>query len=141
MRRMLDPKELGGGGGGGGEANTLYEYTAVFLDESNLGIKAYAKLYSSVDSGQNSKFRTSQELYNQLLPGGSKYELSLNLTGYAKIDTNYYSLRRMTFGTSNIKMYYLDPATGFKVHSHDLKYDTINTWQLIRNIASPRKAN
>ena len=136
MRRMLDPKEIGGGGG-----DTLYEYTAVFLDKSNLGIKAYAKFYSSVDIGTNNKIRTSQELYNQLLPGGSSYELSLDLTGYAKIDTTYYSLRRMTFGTSNIKIFYLDPATGYKTHSHDLKYDTTNKWQLIRNIASPRQAN
>ena len=128
-------KELGGGGG-----STLYEYTAVLLDKSSLDTKAYTKFYSSVDIGQKSKNRTSYALYEQLLPGGSGYELSLNLTGYAKIDTKYYSLRSMTFGSSHIYLYYLDPAQGFITHAHDFRYDTTNKWSVIRNIASPRKS-
>lgn len=127
-------KELGGDG-------TLYEYSAVFLDESNLGIKAYAKFYSSVDIGQKNKTRTSQQIREQLLPGGSQYELSLKLDGYAKIDTTYYSLIRMTFGTSHIYLYYLDPAQGLVTHPHDFRYDSTSVWNVIRNIASPRQAN
>ena len=135
MRRMLDPKEAGGGG------VTLYEYSIMLLDKSNLGIEAYGKFYSSVDIGEVGKTRSSGKLYEQLLPGGSKYELSLNLTGYVKIDNTYYSLRRMTFGSSNIRMYYLDPATGIRTYNHDFRYDITNNWSVIRNTASPRQAN
>ena len=124
-------KALGGGG------STLYEYTAVFLDQSKLGIDAYVKFYSSVDIGQENKVRTSRELYQKLFPAGSQYELTYNLSGYIKIDTKYFSLSRMTFGTY-IYMHYLDPEKGIIKYSHDFRYDTTNTWNVIRNIASPR---
>ena len=128
-------KELGGGGGGG---DTLDEYTAVFLDRSNLGINAEARFYSSVDIGQDNKVKTSRELYTQLLPAGSQYELTLGLDGYIKIDTKYFPLVKMSFGTY-IYLYYLDPEQGLKQYSHDFRYDTTNTWNVIRNIASPRQ--
>ena len=133
--------KLSASGGGGGGGITLYEYTAVLLDKSNLDIKAYTKFYSSVDIGQKSKNRTSYELYEKLLPGGSGYELSLILTGYAKINTTYYALSRMTFGSSNIRLYYLDPAKGLITYNHDFRYDTTNIWSVIRNIASPRQTS
>lgn len=126
-------KELGGGGG-----STLYEYSATFLDQSNLGIKAYGKFYSSVDIGQENKVRASYELYDKLLPGGSEYELSLILVGHIKIDTKYYSLCRMTFGSSHIYLHYFDPERGIVQNTRDFRYDTTNTWNVVRNIASPR---
>lgn len=122
-------------------ADILYEYTAVFLDEGNLGINRSAKFYSSADIKQDNKTRTSRELYEKLLPNGSPYELSFQVCGYAKIEDTYYSLIEMTFGTSNIYLTYLDPAKGKVRHSHNFRYDTTSIWNVIRNIASPRKAN
>ena len=131
-------KELGGGGG-----STLYEYDLYLMDKDKLGIDREGLFYSSVDIGQENKFRTSQQIKEQLLPGGSGYELSLDVFGAAKItqgeNTTYYSLVKMVFGTSHITLYYLDSAQGLVAHSHDFRYDTTNTWNVIRNIASPRK--
>ena len=133
-------KELGGGGG-----NTLYEYTAVLLDESNLGIQACGKFYSSVDIGQKSIVKNSRELYDQLLPSGAQFELILDVFGYAKITeggkTTYYSLIQLNFGTSEISLYYLDPVKGKVKHPHNFRYDTTTIWNVIRNVASPRQAN
>ena len=132
-------KELGGGGG------TLYEYTVSFLDKSNLGITMNGKFYSSVDIGQKNIVKTSRELYEELLPASSQYELVLDVYGYAKIiegeKTTYYPLIRLNFGTSEISLYYLDPVKGKVKHPHNFRYDTTNTWNVIRNVASPRKAN
>lgn len=185
MRRMLDPKTIGGGGslpstiefdkegnrkvkknlGVDGKltlkslvsntnpdgditkasGDTLYEYHIVLLDKENLGINREGKFYSSVDIGRQNKTRTLQEIKKQLLPSGSGYAPTLNVFGAAKMtegeNTTYYSLVKMLFSTSNIYLYYLDPAKGIKVHSHDFRYDTTNTCNVIRNIASPRKAN
>lgn len=126
--------ELGGGG------NTLYEYSTVFLDQDNLGINAYAKFYSSVDIGGENKVRTSRQLYDQLLPSGSTYELTLILTGNIKIETKYFSLSKIKFGGS-IYMYYFDPEKGEVKYSHDFRYDTTNKWNVIRNVANPRQAS
>ena len=131
-------KELGGG-------NTLYEYTAVLLDESNLGIQACGKFYSSVDIGQKNIVKNSRELYDQLLPSGAQFELILDVFGYAKITeggkTTYYSLIQLNFGTSEISLYYLDPVKGKVKHPHNFRYDTTTIWNVIRNVASPRQAN
>ena len=133
-------KELGGGGGG-----TLYEYHIVLLDKDNLGINMEGKFYSSVDIGSQNKARTSQEIKKQLLPSGSGYAATLNVFGYAKItegeNTTYYSLVKIIFSTSQITLYYLDPAKGLKAHPHDFRYDTTNKWNVIRNVASPRQSN
>lgn len=133
-------KELGGGGG-----STLYEYTIVLLDKSNLGINMSGKFYSSVDIGQENVVRTSSQLYEQLLPASAQYELILGVYGYAKItegeNTTYYPLIQFNFGTSNISLYYLDSVKGKVKHPHNFRYDTTNTWNVIRNIASPRQAN
>ena len=142
MRRMLDPKELGGGGGGG-EANTLYEYLAVFYDTSDLGVSMKAKFYSSVDIGTVIKDRTSQELYDQLLPAGSGYELNLAAFGCAKITTDsndtYYPIVEVDINPGETSVYYLDPSKGKTKHPHRF-WNSIK-WGVIRNIASPRKAN
>ena len=130
-------KELG--------SSTLYEYHIVFVDKDNLGINREGKFYSSVDIGRQNKTRTSQEIKKQLLPSGSGYAPTLNVFGAVKMtegeNTTYYSLVKMVFRTSQIYLYYLDPAKGIKSHPHDFRYDTTNTWNVIRNIASPRKAN
>lgn len=140
MRRMLDPKTLGGGGGGG---NTLYEYTAVFYDTDNLGVRRKAKFYSSVDIGTTSKDRTSTELYRQLLPAGSGYGLSLDAFGCVKITTDskdtYYQIIEISINPSETSVYYLDPSKGKTKHPHTF-WNSIQ-WYVIRNIASPRKAN
>lgn len=132
-------KELGGGGGG-----TLYEYTAVFLDKSNLGISMTATFYSSVDINQNNKARTTKELYQQLLPAGSQYEIILNVFGHVKMTESvdkYYSTIEVKFGGSEISLFYLDPSKGQTKHPHNFRNDTTSIWNVIRNIASPRKAN
>lgn len=122
-----------------GGGNTLYEYTLYFMDKANLGIKRQGKFYSSVDIGKQNKVRTSEQIAEQLLPESSGYELVLDVFGVAKIDASYYSLIQMDFGTNHISLYYLDPAQGMVKHSHDFLYDTTNTWNVIRNIASPRQ--
>ena len=131
-------KELGGGG-------NLYEYTIVFLDRDNLGINRTAKFYSSVDTKTNLTTRYSQDLYEKLLPSGSKFEAILDVFGSVKMaeggNTTYYSLLKMTFTGSNITLTYFDPAKGQVNHPHNFRNDTTSKWNVIRNIASPRKAN
>ena len=141
MRRMLDPKTIGGGGVGG-EANTLYEYLAVFYDTSELGVSMKAKFYSSVDIGATRKDRTSGELYNQLIPAGSGYELILNAFGSVKLTDSgdtYYPIVEVAINPSETSVYYLDPSKGKTKHPHTF-WNSIK-WSVIRNIASPRKAN
>ena len=132
-------KELGKGGG------NLYEYNAAFLDNSNLGIFGNATFYSSVDIGQTSKVRTTKELYEELLPAGSKYQISLHVVGFYKItegeNTTYRQLMEIVFGTGEIYLYYFDPSKGRVRHPKNFSYDTTNKWNVIRNVASPRKAN
>ena len=141
MRRMLDPKTIGGGGGG--ESNALYEYTAVFYDTSKLGVSRKAKFYSSVDIVETSKDRTSEELYEQLIPAGSGYELSLDAFGCAKMTTDsndtYYPIIEVTISPAETSVYYIDPYKGKTKHPHTF-WNSIK-WNVIRNIASPRKAN
>ena len=141
MRRMLDPKTIVGGGGG--EANTLYEYLVVFYDTSKLDVSRKAKFYSSVDIGAITKDRTSEELYNTLIPAGSGYELVLDAFGCAKITTDnndtYYPIVEIAINPGKTSVYYLDPSKGKTEHPHTF-WNTIK-WHVIRNIASPRKAN
>ena len=140
MRRMIDPKTIVGGGG---EGNTLYEYLAVFYDTDKLGVSRKAKFYSSVDIGAISKDRTSTELYNQLIPAGSGYELNLDGFGYVKMTTGsndtYYPIVEIDINFSETSVYYLDPSKGKTKHPNRF-WNSIK-WRVIRNIASPRKAN
>ena len=132
-------KELGKGGG------NLYEYNATFLDNAKLGIFGNGVFYSSVDTGQNNKPMTTIELYQNLLPAGSQYQISLHVVGFCKITegekTTYYSLLEIIFSTSEIYLYYFDPAKGRVRHPHNFRYDTTTKWNVIRNVASPREAN
>ena len=64
--------KLSATGGGGGGSN-LYEYTATFLDNRNLGIGRIGKFYSSVNTGEDNKTRTTVQIFQQLVPGGSQY--------------------------------------------------------------------
>lgn len=128
--------------GGGGGGSTLYEYTATFLDNRNLGINRVGKFYSSVNTGENSKTRTTAQIQNELIPGGSVYIFTLPVFGAAKItegeNTTYYSLIKLRFGAGTAELYYLDPAKGQVQHSQDFLFDK---WNVVRNIASPRKGN
>ena len=131
-------KELGGGG------NTLYEYSAVFRDTNNLGISRNVRFYSSVDTGERSKDRTSTELYTQLLPAGSGFELSLDAYGSVKMTTDnqntFYPIIAVSFNLAKTCIYYLDPSKGKTEHPNTFWSDSTK-WYVIRNIASPRKAN
>ena len=135
-------KELGGGGGG--EGNTLYEYRISFQDTRELGISRKAKFYSSVDIGRTDKERTSTELYNQLLPSGSGYVSNLDAYGCAKITTGsnntYYPIIEITINASETSVFYLDPSQGRTKYNNTFLNNSTK-WLVIRNIASPRKAN
>lgn len=126
----------------GGVGSNLYEYTATFLDNRNLGIGRVGKFYSSVNIGEDIKTRTSAQIYQQLIPGGSYYLLTLPVFGAVKItegeNTTYYSLIKLKLGTGTAELFYLDPAKGEVKHSQDLLFDK---WDIVRNIASPRKGN
>ena len=134
-------KELGGGGGGG---NTLYEYRIAFQDTTQLGVSRKAKFYSSVDIGRIDKDRTSTELYNQLLPGGSGYVANLDAYGCVKITTDsndtYYPIVEITINSSETSIYYLDPSKGKTKYTNKFLNNSTK-WLVIRNIASPRQAN
>lgn len=129
-------KELGGG-------NKLYEYTAFFIDDKKLGVNRQAKFYSSVDIGVRDKNRTSEELFNQLVPSGSGYEIDLNASGCVKItDTTdtYYPIIKVTISASKTSIYYLDPSKGKTQHPNTF-WNTSSIWNVIRNVASPRQSN
>ena len=126
-------KELGGGA-------TIYEYTIFFRDSNNLGITRTGNFYSSVDINQNNKIRTTREIYEQLLPSGAGFSLILGVYGVAKIEDTYHSLIEMKFSNGFITLDYFDPTTGQVTHTHNFWGDTTNTWNVVRNTASPRKA-
>lgn len=129
-------KELGGG-------SNLYEYNVLFLDNKNLGIDRIGKFYSSVDIGRDNITRTTTQIFQQLIPGGSQYMLILPVFGAIKItegeNTTYYSLINLKFGGGGISLYYLDPAKGEIEKPND--FLLTSQWSVTRNIASPRKGN
>ena len=56
-----------------GGGSNLYEYTALFLDNRNLGISRVGKFYSSINTEEDNKTRTTVQIFQQLIPGGSQY--------------------------------------------------------------------
>ena len=126
-----------------GGSNTLYEYDLYFMDNRNLGISRFGKFYSSVNIGSDNRTRTTEQIFQQLIPGGSQYILNVPVFGAIKItegeNTTYYSLIRLEFGGFPIKLFYLDPAKGEVQYSNDVLFTS--QWSVTRNTASPRKGN
>lgn len=133
--------KLSSAAAGGG--SNLYEYNVLFLDNRNLGISRIGKFYSSVNTGQDNTTRTTAQIFQQLIPSGSRYMLTLPVFGAVKItegeNTTYYSLIKLKFGGGQISLSYLDPTKGEIEYSNDVLFTS--QWSVTRNTASPRKGN
>ena len=114
MRRMLDPKEVGGGGG------DLYLH-CITLSEINPDATIAVNFYS-----KNSEKVNTIESLNRYLVGASGVVCS----GYKKVGDHYAIVNRIDTSSSgkSLMAYYIDLTNGFKdtyyISNIDIVQDT-----------------